>query len=167
MLLAVFGSLRWGELAALRRCDIDVRARTVRIARQLTEQRGGGLVFGPPKSEAGRRTVAIPELITPDLAAHLVTYARPGDTGLSSRALRVRSCGTAIFAAGSGGQHSRRSGFLRCISTICAIPEIQLAADAGASLRGADGPDGALDQHAPPWCICTEVTSASRLSLTR
>jgi len=41
VLLAVFGSLCWGELAALRRCDIDVRARTVRIARQLTEQRGG------------------------------------------------------------------------------------------------------------------------------
>jgi integrase len=82
VLLAVFGSLRWGELAALRRCDIDVRVRTVRIARQLTEQRGGGLVFGQPKSEAGRRTVAIPELITPDLAVHLVTYARPGDEGL-------------------------------------------------------------------------------------
>ena len=87
---AVFGSLRWGELAALRRSDIDVQARTVRVARQLTEQRGGGLVFGPPKSEAGRRIVAIPELIAPDLAVHLVTYARPGDDGWCSRARRAR-----------------------------------------------------------------------------
>jgi hypothetical protein len=40
-----FGSLRWGEPAALRRSDIDVQAPTVRVVRQLTEQRGGGLVF--------------------------------------------------------------------------------------------------------------------------
>ena len=53
VLLTVFGSLRWGELAALRRSDIDFQARTVRISRQLSEQRGGGFVFGPPKSEAG------------------------------------------------------------------------------------------------------------------
>jgi integrase len=48
VLLAVFGSLRWGELAALRRCDIDIHARTVRIFRQLSEQRGGGFAFGSP-----------------------------------------------------------------------------------------------------------------------
>jgi integrase len=62
VLLAVFGSLRWGELAALRRSDIDFQARTVRVSRQLSEQRGGGFAFGPPKSDAGRRTVAIPRL---------------------------------------------------------------------------------------------------------
>jgi len=37
VLLGVFGSLRWGELAALRRPDIDMQARTVRISRQLIE----------------------------------------------------------------------------------------------------------------------------------
>ena len=39
VLLAAFTSLRWGELAALRRSDIDVQARTVRVARQLNERR--------------------------------------------------------------------------------------------------------------------------------
>ncbi len=67
VLLGVFGSLRWGELAALRRSDIDCQARTVRISRQLSEQRGGGFAFGPPKSDAGHRTVAIPSVITPTL----------------------------------------------------------------------------------------------------
>lgn len=57
---------------------LDVQARTVRVARQLSEQRGGGFAFGPPKSEARVRTVAIPEVITSDLALHLVTYAAPG-----------------------------------------------------------------------------------------
>lgn len=49
VLLAAFSSLRWGELAALRRVDIDMQARTVRVGRQLTEPRGGGFDFGPPK----------------------------------------------------------------------------------------------------------------------
>jgi integrase len=31
VLLGVFGSLRWGELAALRRSDINAQARTVRF----------------------------------------------------------------------------------------------------------------------------------------
>ncbi len=55
VLLGVFGSLRWGELAGLRRSDIDFQARTVRVSRQLSERRGGGFAFGPPKSDAGHR----------------------------------------------------------------------------------------------------------------
>jgi integrase len=35
VLLAAFGSLRWGELAALRRSDIDLANRTIRVDRQL------------------------------------------------------------------------------------------------------------------------------------
>ena len=47
------------------------------MARQLNERDGGGFAFGPPQSDAGQRIVAIPELITPDLAAHIMTHARP------------------------------------------------------------------------------------------
>ena len=54
----------------------------MRVVRQLNEQDGGGFAFGPPKSEAGMRIVAIPELITPDLAAHAMIHARPGDDRL-------------------------------------------------------------------------------------
>lgn len=82
LLLAVFGSLRWGELAALRRCDVSVETRAVRISRQLTEQAGGQPRFGPPKSAAGQRTVIIPAAIMPDLAWHLARFAAPGDEGL-------------------------------------------------------------------------------------
>ena len=31
VLLAAFASLRWGEATALRRCDLDLNARTVRV----------------------------------------------------------------------------------------------------------------------------------------
>jgi integrase len=38
ILLATFASLRWGEAIALRRCDLDLAARTVSIRRQYVEQ---------------------------------------------------------------------------------------------------------------------------------
>jgi integrase len=77
ILLAVFGCLRWGELAALRRMDIDLATRTVRIERTLTELRGNGQVFGPPKTDAGHRTVAFPDFIVSDLTSHLAQFTAP------------------------------------------------------------------------------------------
>lgn len=71
------GMRRWGELASLRRCDIDTAARTIRVERSLTELPGGGYLHGPPKSEAGRRRVVFPVHITADLEAHLAKFASP------------------------------------------------------------------------------------------
>jgi len=82
VLLGTFGSLRWGELAALRRKDLDLEHRTVTVERSLTEQPGGGFLFGPPKSAAGRRQVSFPELIVPDLRAHLASSTGPGENDL-------------------------------------------------------------------------------------
>jgi integrase len=82
VLLAMFSSLRWGELGGLRQCDIDLAARTVRVTRQLNEADGGGFEFGPPKSRAGKRSVPIPEVIIPIIRWHLVCFAEPGDEGL-------------------------------------------------------------------------------------
>lgn len=82
MLVATFGNLRWGELAALRRCDVDLEEQTVRVERQLSEARGEPVTVEEPKSDAGRRTVAIPEVIVPDLRWHLKCFARSGDEGL-------------------------------------------------------------------------------------
>lgn len=74
ILLAVFCSLRWGELTALRRCDLDLGNRTVRVERSLSELPGGGVLFGPPKTESGRRVVAIPRAIVPAITDHLDDY---------------------------------------------------------------------------------------------
>ena len=74
VLLAAFGSLRWGELAALRRCDVEAEQGTVRVERSLTELAGGGRLFGPPKSMAGKRMVVVPAVIRPALAHHLATF---------------------------------------------------------------------------------------------
>jgi integrase len=77
VLLAVFGSLRWGELAALRRRDVDMKLGTVRVERSLSERPGGGYLFGPPKSAAGQRVVVVPDAVKPALAQHLATFTAP------------------------------------------------------------------------------------------
>ena len=78
---APVGSLRWGELA-LRRTDVDLDARLVRVSRQLTEARGAPLAFGTPRTDAGKRIVAIPEVLIPELRWHLARFAAEGDEGL-------------------------------------------------------------------------------------
>jgi len=66
----------------LRRCDIDLATRTVRVTRQLNEVSGGGSKFGPPKSRAGKRNVPIPEVIISIIKWHLACFAQQGDEGL-------------------------------------------------------------------------------------
>jgi integrase len=82
ILLSTFACLRWGEAVALRRGDIDLTARTVRIERQYNEVRGQGLIIGPPKSRAGLRTVSIPKVIIPIIKQHLKEFVGPEDAAL-------------------------------------------------------------------------------------
>lgn len=81
VLLLTFASLRWGEAIALRRCDLDLQAGTVRVRAALTERSTGEILLGPPKSRAGRRIVGIPAAIIPILRQHLAVYTgpEPGD----------------------------------------------------------------------------------------
>jgi len=76
ILLAAFASLRWGEVTALRRRDVDLVAGTVRVQRAYTERSTGELVLGPPKSRAGCRIVGIPRTILPMLTDHLAAHAK-------------------------------------------------------------------------------------------
>ena len=82
ILVAVFGSLRWGELAALRRCDIDLRSCAIQVHRSLTERPGGGYFYGPPKSDAGRRRVVFPAHIAADLESQLAAFVTSADDAL-------------------------------------------------------------------------------------
>jgi integrase len=90
VLLASFTGLRLGELLALTSRDVDIAAGTVKVSRQLQELGRGGHYEGPPKSNAGRRTVAIPQVLLPILAEHIAGRA-PGDYvfgGSNGRPLR-------------------------------------------------------------------------------
>lgn len=82
VLLAAFTGLRFGELAALQRHDVDLHRRTVAVRRTQVETRSQGLLIKAPKSNAGIRTVVFPASLADELASHLATYSEPGRTGL-------------------------------------------------------------------------------------
>jgi integrase len=81
LLLKTFASLRWGEITALTRQDLDLERRTVRVRRQFVTV-PGGLDVGPPKSRAGLRIVSFPAGILPELHRHLDRFAGDGPSGL-------------------------------------------------------------------------------------
>jgi integrase len=82
VLLAAFASMRWGELAALRRRHIDLVAGTVTVELSVVELVDGSLFTGPPKSEAGRRIMTLPPFLLPDIRTHLEQYTGPDDESL-------------------------------------------------------------------------------------
>jgi integrase len=73
VLLAYWCSLRLGELRALRRPDVDLLHGWVSVREQIVDV-GGRLQVGPPKTEAGRRRVAIPPHVRPWVEAHLDSF---------------------------------------------------------------------------------------------
>ena len=77
ILVATFGTLRYGEVSGLQRADLDLDSGTVFVRRSLTEVRGTGLVLGPPKSRAGLRMVSLPEVVIDELKRHLGLYVDP------------------------------------------------------------------------------------------
>ena len=136
VLLATFASLRWGEVIALRRCDLDLERRTVRVRAAYAERSTGELLLGPPKSRAGRRIVGIPGVIVPALREHLAAFVsdEPG----------------ALVFAGQKGMPLRRSNFNKMSGWPHAVESIgaaglhvhdlrhtgnQFAANSGAALK--------------------------------
>jgi integrase len=99
VLLATFTGLRLGEIRALRRRYLDLLHHKVEVVEQYQQLVDGSLIIGPPKTDAGRRTVAIPEAIVPELEAQLATFAASGKDGL-------------VFA-GTRGQPFRLATFYR------------------------------------------------------
>jgi integrase len=115
VLRGAFASVRWAELAALRRRDIDLVNLTIHIERQLTVTRDGKPTFGPPKSKAGVRTVSFPRIIGPDLRDHLASnvdqddealaFASPGGMPLQYSNFHNRFWAKAVTKAGPPGVH--------------------------------------------------------------
>jgi integrase len=81
VLLSSWAALRFGEVTELRRRDVDLEKRVIKVARAVTWPDGQPNI-GTPKSEAGDRDVAIPPHIVPAIKHHLENYAQPGLDGL-------------------------------------------------------------------------------------
>ncbi len=97
-LLASWCALRFGELAELRRGDIDTKNGVIRVRRGVVRAAGETIVK-PPKSDAGARDVAIPPHLLPAIREHLLQHTAPGKDGL-------------LFPASSGG-HMQPSSLYR------------------------------------------------------
>ena len=94
VLLAAYTGVRFGELAALRRSDFELRRQddgeligaTLTVTRAVTRPKGDdGIrrsVEGSPKSDAARRAIAVPTGLLATLEAYLVEHAQPAKNGL-------------------------------------------------------------------------------------
>ncbi|MGI9009461.1 MAG: tyrosine-type recombinase/integrase [Streptosporangiaceae bacterium] len=89
VLLAAWCAMRFGELSELRRGDIDVRGGVVRVRRGVVRT-GDGRIVKDPKSEAGKRDVAIPPHLMSAVRAHLRDHVAASRDAL-------------VFPAASGG----------------------------------------------------------------
>src|SRR6266705_424899 len=89
VLLAAWCALRFGELAELRRSDIDARNGVVHVRRGVIRTDDGRIVKGP-KSDAGKRDVNIPPHLMPMLHEHMILHVQRGP-------------GALLFPAAAGG----------------------------------------------------------------
>lgn len=80
-LLAAWCQLRFGELAELRRPDVDTKKGIIRVRRGVVRAAGETIVK-TPKTDAGIRDVAIPPHLLPAIRDHLLKHAAPGKDGL-------------------------------------------------------------------------------------
>ncbi len=121
LLLATFANLRFGELAGLRRGQVDLDQCEVRVRKATAETDDGRLIDDDPKSRAGIRVVSFPADIVPELADHLERFAAPGPGGLVFIGLKGGVCG-ARTSANSGTGHVKQSACPSCTFMTCGTP---------------------------------------------
>jgi integrase len=129
VLLLAFGGLRFGEATALRRCDVARDHTEVRIERSVRSGR-----LGPPKTDAGRRIVAVPQFVAEALAAHMDRYTPGGNDAL------VFGSATGNFLARQNFNATFKRAVERCDLPAVRVHELRhtgatLAAQAGATTK--------------------------------
>ena len=93
VLLAAYGSLRFGELAGLRRHRVEVLHKTIQVEESAVELADGRVTFSPPKSAAGRRTVAVPADLMALIEDHLSDHVAADPDALLFTSPAGHSCG--------------------------------------------------------------------------
>jgi integrase len=88
VLIAAWCGLRYGELFELRRGDLDLDQRVIRVRRAVTRVAGEQPIVGTPKSAAGVRDVSIPPHLLPEFERHLAEHVPIGARSLLFPAAR-------------------------------------------------------------------------------
>jgi integrase len=69
-ILALRTGMRRGELCALKWQDVNMERGTLLVRASLRAMKGGGYEFTPPKTKAGRRTIALKPAVVEALKSH-------------------------------------------------------------------------------------------------
>jgi hypothetical protein len=143
VLLAPFASLRWGEVSALTRADLDLKARTVRVRAAYVERSTGPLVLGPPKCRRAAASSASQPRSSPTSNSTWPFTSSPVRVRSCSPGSWAARCGAATSTSCRGGRTwSRRSACQGCTSTTCGTPAPVRRQQRGRAARphGAHGP---------------------------
>ncbi|MCW2539643.1 MAG: site-specific integrase [Frankiales bacterium] len=108
--LKTFGSLRWGEITALRCSDVDLATGVLFVHAAWVERSTGAMELGPPKSPASIRAIALPLPVVDMLRQHLAAFVEDGPDPL-------------IFT-GPSGRPLRRSNFNKAVNWATAVASI-------------------------------------------
>lgn len=127
VMVLAFGGLRFGEATALRRRDVsDARLTVERTCRYIH----GAWTVGPPKTEAGRRTVTLPGSVATLLETHLTDFVADDPDAL-------------VFGTASGQlaqNHNFGATFSRAVKR-CGLPHTRVhwLSHTGATLAASTG----------------------------
>ena len=129
VLTLAFGGLRFGEATALRRSDVSADGTLMTIERSVRHL-SGRWVVGPPKTEAGRRKVALPGFAAVAVATQLDRFM-----GANADAL-VFGTRTGHFLSGANFGTTFRRAVERCGLPSVRVHELR---HTGATLAAATG----------------------------
>jgi integrase len=91
VLTLAYCGLRWGELAALRVCRVDLMRRRLNVAESMTEV-DGKLYFGTPKTHEAR-SVPLPAFLADELAIYLAGRSATDFVFTSAKGYPLRNRG--------------------------------------------------------------------------
>ena len=80
ILLAAWCQLRRSEVLGLQRRDVDLLHSEITVSRGLVVDVSYTTTIGDPKSDAGKRTIAVPDNVMPALTEHLEHHVDPKPT---------------------------------------------------------------------------------------
>ena len=80
--VGLWTGLRFGEIVGLRRCDIDLTRRVLRVRHSIARTKSEGVIRKGTKSDAGLRDQRIPANLVPTLREHLRQHVGRSRTAL-------------------------------------------------------------------------------------
>ncbi|MDT0547736.1 tyrosine-type recombinase/integrase [Streptomyces lonegramiae] len=110
VITAAYTGMRWGELAALHRDNLDITNGRIHITPDAgaLHEVNGRLTLGHPKTHASVRTVTLPPFLTQLLATELAASTRPFVfTTLHGKHLRRSGFQRRLWAPAAGGGRHR------------------------------------------------------------